>query len=88
MARVGADRNSAAATDASGVRRGRRTCAVAAADIDIAKDAMVVVRGRFSPPHTTMAARRMRLCLTGAKGVVQARVDGFLRYQAALSADR
>jgi hypothetical protein len=67
MARVGADRNSAAATDASGVRRGRRTCAVAAADIDIAKDAMVVVRGRFSPPHTTMAARRMRLCLTGAK---------------------
>jgi hypothetical protein len=63
MARVGADRNSAAATDASGVRRGRRTCAVAAADIDIAKDAMVVVRGRFSPPHTTMAARRMRLCL-------------------------
>ena len=65
MARVGADRNSAAATDASGVRRGRRTCAVAAADIDIAKDAMVVVRGRFSPPHTTMAARRMRLCLTG-----------------------
>jgi hypothetical protein len=85
MARVGADRNSAAATDASGVRRGRRTCAVAAAGIDIAKDAMVVVRGRFSPPHTTMAARRMRLCLTG---VVQARVDGFLRYQAALSADR
>ena len=65
MARVGADRNSAAATDASGVRRGRRTCAVAAAGIDIAKDAMVVVRGRFSPPHTTMAARRMRLCLTG-----------------------
>ena len=71
MARVGADRNSAVATDASGVWRGRRTCAVAAADIDITKDAMVVVRVGASRRRTLQwHARSMRLCLI--TGEVQA----------------